>query len=234
MDTDGKKLWVLIIGILVIFAAAAFGLVWVIRQTIRETVSPVQETTGIISTRVAQILMPTPTVFADPVTIVRQVNALSRLETIQYVVEKVITAETGQEGLGFLFGDRLIFVAHGTVIAGVDLAKMQPEDIRYENGVLFVEMPQPEIFVVNLDNDLSYVYDRNTGLLTRGDVNLETTARRAAEDAIEEAALDGEVLRQAQENAHAYLERLFRGLGFEEVVFTDELLPVMPTRTPAP
>ncbi len=228
---ENAKGWIVAIGILLIFALAAAILVWIVQDTIQRTVEPVQSATGNISTRVAAALNPTPTILPDPVTIVRQVKGLSRLETIQYTVEKVITAETGQEMLGFLFGDRLILVAHGDVIAGVDLAKVGPNDIAVENGVLMVTLPEPEIFVATLDNDKSYVYDRETGLLSRGDVNLETTARQAAEREIEQAALEGGVLDLARQNAETYLERLFRSLGYEEVVFTASGEPA-PAATP--
>ena len=48
--------------------------------------------------------------------------------------EKIITAETGQESFAFLLGDRLLFVAHGVVIAGVDLEQLGPDDLRVEIG----------------------------------------------------------------------------------------------------
>ena len=111
----------------------------------------------------------------------RVARALARLETIQYSVEKVITAEIGQGNFGFLFGDRLLFVAHGVVIAGIDMDKLQPGDMQMVNGVLNVRLPPAEIFIATLNNDKSYVYDRNTGLLTKGDQNLETTARETLE-----------------------------------------------------
>jgi hypothetical protein len=225
MENQNTRGCLLAISIVVIIALMAAALVWVVQSTIQrsidQAVSPVENVAGGLSTQVARVLNPTPTIFADPVTIVRQVKAVARLETIHYEVEKVITAEVGQESLGFLFGDRLLFVAHGTVIAGVDMGKMGPEDVRVENGVLFVRLPEPEIFIATLNNEKSYVYDRDTGLLTRGDVNLETNARRAAEDAIEQAALEGEILNQARQNAETYFERLFRDMGYNEVVFEE-------------
>jgi hypothetical protein len=168
----------------------------------------------------AQVLNPTPTVIVDPVTIVRQVRSLARLETIQYSVEKVITAESGQGPFGFLFGDRLLLVAHGEVIAGVDLSKLSPDDLRVRDNVLYVSLPEPEIFVATLDNEQTYVYDRETGILTQRDINLESTARQAAEQAIREAALEDNILNQARVNAENYLHRLFIDIGnYDEVIF---------------
>lgn len=224
MDNNTRG-WVLVIGVLSIFALAALVVIFVVRDTINRTVQPVQNVTGSLSTRVAQALNPTPTILPDPVTVIQSVRDLARLETIQYSVEKVITAETGQGTFGFLFGDKLIFVAHGVVIAGVDMAKMRPEDLDVRNGVLYVKLPEPEIFVATLDNDKSYVYNRDTGVLTRGDVNLETTARQAAEAEIEKAAVDDGILPLAQRNAQNILYGLFRELGYQEVIFEGELLP---------
>ena len=214
--------WLLIGGVLLIFIIGMVVVVNTVRRITERALQPVQDTTGAIGTQVSSVLNPTPTVLADPITIIHEVRSLARLETVQYSVEKVITAETGQGLFGTLFGDKLLFVAHGVVIAGVDLQKLGPEDMWLENGVLYVHLPEPEIFVATLDNDKSYVYDRDTGLLTKGDINLETSARRLAEDAVAESALEDGILEQAGRNAEAYFSLLFRDLGYPEVIFVDE------------
>ena len=225
MDNNNNiKIWVLILGLLVVFALSAFGVVSVIRTTFQQTqqaMAPVEALTSDMATQVAQVLNPTPTVIPDPITIIHGVRALSRLETIQYSIEKVITAEVSPGTLDILFGDRLLFVGHGIVISGVDLEKIEPDDLWVREGVLYVRLPEPEIFIATLDNDKSYIYDRETGLLTHGDTNLETTARRVAEAEIEKAALEDGILIQARRNGENYLYRLFLDLGFPEVIFVD-------------
>jgi hypothetical protein len=221
--------WLLLLGLLIIAAVAAFLIVDAVKnsfQQVQKAVQPVNEMTSGLSTQVAQVLNPTPTVIPDPLTVIYQVRSLARLETIQYSVEKVITAEVGQEMFGALFGDRLLFVAHGVVIAGVDLAQIGPKDMWTQDNVLYVRLPDPEIFVATLDNDKSYVYDRDTGLLTHGDVNLETAARQAAEEEIRKAALEDGILLQAGQNAENFMYRLLRDLGYPEVIF------IKPTPTP--
>jgi len=225
------RAWTLVLGILLILSLGAAGFVLLLRESlhqVQKAVDPVNQLTSGLSTQVAQVLHPTPTVIPDPVTVINQVRSLARLETIQYSIEKVITAETGQGALGVLFGDKLLFVAHGVVIAGVDLQKLGPKDLWVENGILYVRLPEPELFIATLDNDKSYVYDRATGLLTHGDINLETTARRAAEQEIEKAALEDGILEQAGRNAENYMYRLLLDLGYPEVIF------VKPTPTPVP
>lgn len=219
---SNNRAWVLIGGILIILAATGYGVVWAVRSSTQTAVQQVQNVSGSLGTQVAGVLNPSPTVLPDPITIIHDVRTLARLETIQYSVEKVITAEVGQGAFGFLFGDRLLFVAHGQVIAGIDLNRLGPEDMWVVGGVLHVQLPEPEVFIATLDNEKSYVYDRDTGVLTQGDLNLETTARRAAERAIEEAALEDGILNLARQNAENYLSRLLRDLGYPEVIFVEQ------------
>ncbi|HEY9089127.1 MAG TPA: DUF4230 domain-containing protein [Anaerolineaceae bacterium] len=229
--TSGGSRWLIIfIGLILGFVVLTVGVIWVvnliIRQAAQEALAPVEQVNSGLRTQVAEFLNPTPTILPDPVTIIHDIRTLARLETIQYTVEKVISAETNQNSFGFLFGDRLLFVAHGVVIAGIDLAKMQPDDLRVDGKVLYVQMPAAEIFVATLDNEKSYVYDRETGLLNRGEKDLETSARQAAEQEILKAAVDDGILDTAQQNAQNYMDRMLRGLGFNEVVFLQEGTPM--------
>src|SRR4030043_360801 len=109
MDKNKNWLpWVLVIGVFVILVATSVGVVLTIQRITQRTVQPVSDMTSDLGTQVANILHPTPTVLPDPVTIINQIRPLARLETIQYTVEKVITAEIGQNPFGSLFGDRLL------------------------------------------------------------------------------------------------------------------------------
>ena len=218
------KQWLPIFGIILVALLVLMGMQVYILQVARgfaqDALSPIKDSNAQIQTQVAVILNPTPTIIPDPVTIINQVRSLARLETIQYSVEKIITAEVGQGAFAFLLGDKLLLVAHGTVIAGIDLARMTSDDLDLRGKTLYVHLPEPEIFISTLDNDRSYVYDRETGILTKGNINLETVARQAAEDQIEKAALEDGILAQARINAEAYLVRLFTGLGYPDVVFS--------------
>jgi hypothetical protein len=224
MDRNLSSL--LVIGLLVI--AALTG--WAIFNVVQDVTSLPQTLSGNVATQVQEIIHPTPTIYPDPVTVIKEIQNLARLETAQYSIEKVITAETRQGALAGLFGDRLLFVAHGDVIAGVDLGKVQSGDIRVApDGSVVMIMPAAEIFVATLDNDLSYVYDRDTGIFTNADQNLETQARQVAEEEIEKAALEDGVLTLAQTNAQAFMESLLRSLGYTNVT----IIQATPVPVPA-
>jgi len=221
--------WVLGAALIVLIGLAVFAML----MTARSAVQPVADLSAEVGTQIAGILHPTPTLRPDPVTIVREVRSLARLETIQYTVEKVITAESGQGPFGFLFGDRLLLVAHGVVIAGIDLSLLQPEDVWLDDlGRVYLHLPDPEIFVATLDNSQTYVYDRETGFLTSGNIDLEAAARRAAEEAIRQAALDDGILEQARINGESYLYGFLRSLGFADVIFAESPSDASPLQTP--
>jgi hypothetical protein len=208
--------------ILIVLAAGVYFIVQTVRESAQTATAPfqqVQQANEALQTQVSQLMHPTPTIIPDPVTYINEVRALARLETIQYSVEKVITAEQNQGRFDFLFGDRLLFVAHGLVVAGIDMEKIQPGDMRFESSVLYVKLPPAEIFIATLDNDKSYVYTRETGILTKQNIDLETLARQSAEDEIRKAALEDGILTQAQTNAEAYLFRFFTALGYENIIF---------------
>jgi len=209
-----KVAFLILIGVVLFLAIS----VVVLLRGVQQATQPVLELQQGVSTEVARLLHPTPTIIPDPVTIVHEIQSLARLETIHYSIEKVITAETRQGPFGFLFGDRLLLVAHGLVIAGVDLADITENDISIDtSGIVTLKLPPAEIFIAALDNEKTYVYDREVGFLRRGDVELETAARLAAETEILEAALKDGILEQAQVNAEAYLFRLLGSLGFSNV-----------------
>src|SRR5690606_17059396 len=118
-----------------------------------------------IGEEIDQLINPTPTIIADPATVIRQVRTLARLETPSYTVQKVITAESGDGPLGFLFRDRLLLVATGQVIAGVDLHRMQESDVQVVDTTVYITMPDAELYVDTQDNVERFDYARRTGIL---------------------------------------------------------------------
>jgi len=218
---------VMSIVILVVLAAGVYFIV----QTVRESATAAQEAVSApfelvnqanqaLQTQVAQMVNPTPTIIVDPVTYINDVRTLARLETIQYSVEQVVTCEINQEGpLSVFLGDRVLFVGHGLVIAGIDMEKIQAGDLRLGGDTLYVRLPPAEIFVATLDNDKSYVYDRETGPFASTDLNLETSCRQAAEDKIRQSVLEDGILTQAQANAENYLFKFFSTLGYKTIQF---------------
>jgi hypothetical protein len=217
--------------LLLILLALVFG-GFVLVGSMRRLTQPLEEAERALQEQFEEITNPTPTILPDPVTIIRQVRGLSRLEAASYTIEKVITAESGQGAFAFLFGDRLILVARGQVIAGVDLAKMGEDAIVVaDEGTVVVTLPPAEVLVTKLDNQKSYVIDRDTGLIGMNPA-LESEARQVAEEEILSAALEDGILEMAQRNAEASVRQLILALGFREVMFVRVPTTPLPAATP--
>lgn len=150
--------------------------------------------------------------------VIKEIQALNRLETSSYTIEKIVEAGTKDDPLrAFFVGDRLLLIAHGTVVAGVDLSTITSKDVEIRGKSLSVTLPAPTIFGSSLDNSKTKVYDRTQGILTRGDKDLESEARTAAETSIRQAACDAGILKDARENAIERVRQLFEFAGFTEV-----------------
>jgi len=167
-------------------------------------------------------ILTTPTVTIDTSrpTVVDQVRALSKLETIHYQLEKVVSGKSSGPLPDFLTSDKILLVAHGEVVGGVDLGKIADDDITVVSDTVTIKMPKPEILYSKLDNDKTYVYDRQTGVFSRPDPNLETQIRQAAEKDILDTALEDGILDKAETNAQDVIRTLLNGLGYKEVHFT--------------
>jgi hypothetical protein len=165
---------------------------------------------------------------ADADGIVQRVQSLSRLETTRYTIETVVTADEqgfidtplGRLQIG---SDRLLMIIHGSVIAGIDLERLRPPDVAMsgDGKRLTIQLPAVEIFGVDLDNDKTRVYSRETWL-KRPNPNLESEARQGAEAKILTTACEDGVMRRATEDAQRAVEKF---AGLLELSAAIEVLP---------
>ncbi len=162
-----------------------------------------------------------PTVDTSRTAVIQEIKRLNRLETAQYTIDKVIEAGTDKSDNTFsqiLYGDRLLLIAHGQIIAGIDLSKLTDQDVQISGQTITMNLPAPEILVSTIDNAQTKVYDRKVGFLTKGNKDLEAEARQKALESITDAACEGGILQQAGDNAKKQLMILLSGLGFTSVI----------------
>jgi len=158
------------------------------------------------------------TIDASSPSVVEKIRQLSRLETVVYSLDKIVEGERQNAYLpDFLVGDKLLLVAHGEVIAGVDLGQLKPGDVWVKGDAVHVRLPAAQVLTTRIDNGRTKVYSRTTGLLVNADINLESQVRLAAEQQIAQAALDDGILDKARQNARTSVTALLYGLGFHTV-----------------
>lgn len=179
-------------------------------------------TTG-FPARIANAIASRPTAFDVTVPmVVNKIQRLNRLETVVYSIDTVVEGSKPSTVLpDLLAGDRILLVVHGQSVAGIDLSKLKPEDVRItnNNGVraIHVALPPSEIFFTTIDNQHTRVYARSTGLLVPADQNLESETRARAQQQLQQSALTDGILDAARKNARATIATLLYGLGFQQV-----------------
>ncbi|HTV63307.1 MAG TPA: DUF4230 domain-containing protein [Verrucomicrobiae bacterium] len=148
-------------------------------------------------------------------TVVEQIQTLSDLVTVKYVVEKVEILDDAK-----WYGEnRVLLLAHGIVKAGIDLQRLKPGDVTVSGKKIVIRLPPPQVTDAYLDDSQTRVIDYTTGLLREFDKNLEDTARADAVSDIQRAARNNGILNDADERAKLELALFLHQAGFEQVEF---------------
>ena len=201
-----------VIALLILLAVAAGMTVWrLAKRTVDVALAPQEKT-------------------IDISTLVTQVRDLQRLETASMHVLHVGTVSQTYKAIpDALAGDEITFLAAGDVIAGIDLARLQQQDVwRSPDGTINLRLPPAQVLVTRVDNKESRVLTRKTGVLRRADIDLETRARQHAEENIRAEALKKGILPLASRNAEQKLSEFLHTLGFEKVRFVSGGAPLLP------
>jgi hypothetical protein len=155
-------------------------------------------------------------------TVVEQIQTLSDLVTVKYVVEKVVVLDDAK-----WYGEnRVLLVAHGVIKAGINLQKLKPGDVVVSGKKISIHLPRPQITDAYLDDQKSKVIDHTTGLLRGFDKDLEQTAREEAVVDIRRAAIDNGILKDASDRAERELALFLHQAGYDEVRFDGQKAPV--------
>jgi hypothetical protein len=160
----------------------------------------------------------------DTATVVEQVQHLSDLVTVKYVLEKVVILND----VKWYGENRVLLLAHGIVKAGIDLKRIKPSDVVISGKKITLHLPPPHVTDAYLDERQTRVIDWTTGLFRTFDQNLATTARQDAVDDISRAARMDGILKDADERARLELALFLHQAGFDQVEFVDQS-PSRPT-----
>lgn len=176
-----------------------------------------------ISESVKEIVEVEPEVILpDPEVIVKEIQQMAKLETVSVTLERVIRGKRDTKRLWGACAETMIFVAHGKVIAGIDLNKLKAEDIEVISvDSIRVNLPKAEILSVSLDNKKSYVASDHKEILAQNDSQFETRVRAYAQKVIEENALELDILETANKNSQGVVENLLLKLGVKRVEFVN-------------
>jgi hypothetical protein len=127
-----------------------------------------------------------------------------------------------------LSGERTTFLAGGTVAASVDFSGLDDDaiDVSADGESVRITLPRARLSEPTVDPELSYVVNRERGLLDRIGAALSdnpTSERELyllAEDKLAAAAAAGDLVDRAERNTREMLETMLRSLGYEDVTIT--------------
>jgi hypothetical protein len=147
----------------------------------------------------------------ETATLIQEVQGLSELVTVKYVLEKVVVLED----LRWYGGNRVLLLAHGVVKAGVDLRTLRPEHLLLESDQVLITLPRATITDIYLDEQQTRVIEHSTGLLRAFDKDLQIAARRQAVEELRRSARQTGIHEDAEEQARRVLGGFFAQLGLE-------------------
>jgi hypothetical protein len=130
----------------------------------------------------------------------------------------------------FLKGEKTTFIAEGDVEATVDFSQLTTKGIEVgPDGSVTVTLPEPVLSEVRIDNDATYVADRDRGALDRledavtgGNPTDDQALYQRADEKLADAAADSELRVRAQENTETFVTGLVEAMGYEDVTVVFE------------
>src|SRR5215471_9400142 len=99
--------------------------------------------------------------FWNTASVVHEIQSLSDLVTVKYVMDKVVVLED----VKWYGENRVLLLAHGVVKAGIDLKRLKPEDVSISQKKICLHLPPSQVMDAYLDDKESRVIDHTTGLL---------------------------------------------------------------------
>ena len=171
---------------------------------------------------VVEVFEPDPYEDIGPV-VVTAIWDLGELTTVEYVEHTYIEKGTDGGWLAWARGDSLSMFVVAEIGAGVDLSSLTPAAFEVsDDGIVSVALPAAEVHYTAMDNDSTVVIDRQVGLFTKGDPDLETEARQAAETILLDQAMEAGILEKAEDNAETVVSNFLISLGYQGAEITFE------------
>lgn len=168
----------------------------------------------------AAAVAPEPFLEISPA-VVTSVQEMAQLTTVEMTEFTIVEKGTDQGWLQWVRGDTVRLMAVADIGAGVDLAKVTISDFSVsEQGVVELMVPKAEIHYIAVDHEATQILERDKGLFTKGDPQLESEAREIAETVLVDSALQSGILAEAETSTRIALTNLLKGLGYTDVVVT--------------
>lgn len=161
---------------------------------------------------------PTPETIATAS--LQSMRAQNRLNVFAARYVSVTSSKTSRFG----FSSERTLILPGDVRYEIDLAKLRPEDVKWDEGTQTLSVMLPEIEIAGPDVDLAQAREYGAGgvlaTLTNAEEGLDQANRQAAVADLRKQAAAGTPTRLARESARQAVERSF-AMPLQAAGFTD-------------
>ena len=148
-----------------------------------------------------------PTYNLSATTVLERVQAMSQLTTTRYNYSSIVTSEREMPDiLKGLYGERMVMVSVGHIVAGIDLSQLAEEDVTALGNGFTIRLPPPVLQDCFLNEAQSYVVSQDTGLFAAPSPNLDSESRRYAVAQFRDMSLEEGILDQAQAQAQSAIQ----------------------------
>jgi hypothetical protein len=128
----------------------------------------------------------------------------------------------------FLKGERVIAMVTGTVRATVDFSGLDEDAVQVDESTntIRITLPEPTLSDADIDESSARIISRDRGLLDRaddffsGNPTDDGPLYRAAEEKVEAAARESDLVEEARANTEEWLTTFLGAAGFEQVEIT--------------
>jgi len=214
-----KKTLVIVIVILVLLLAIGITIAVIVDNANKQTEIDIPSNDSLENLFVEQpaVILPDPTV------IVNSVQKMARVETYVATYQRIYTYAVDQEYLFGACGKKMVFVASGQAVAGIDFSQFQEGDIEVVDvDTVRIKMPQSQIFNVFLNENESQVVSIQYGIFAAIDNQLETAVRQYAQNDLVTIANNSDILTIAQLNGEDFIRDFLLKLAFSNVEFVTD------------
>ena len=161
--------------------------------------------------------------------VLQKIQQLNNLESAVFHIESVVTSS--KEGNWYaLWQDQQkgLFVAKGSVVAGINLSQLKASDIQWTEATRQVVIHLPPVQILGVHLDDLHTYDIQTGFngLLKLDPTILNEAQTAAKGQIRRSACQSGILNFANDSAQQQISRLF-------TLVPDLTVSVIPAKVPA-
>jgi len=173
----------------------------------------------------------------DKTVIVQKIQNISKLETVEMTVQRDLTVELDAGGLSFfgseVFNDKATteYAVTGTIIAGIDLAKLSNDQVNLESNSkkLTITLPASQILSISINEDKTKITKQDFSALfniknlspaRRQEMQdiMQRQAIKQSREALRDGACSDNILTKASENAKEAVKNLFLFADIEEVI----------------